>query len=259
MIEGMMSMKRTILTAFTIVIACMFLTVILPTMAQYTCGLQSGKYAKYNWSMTGWVVGQSYSVSGTVYINITSVSGTTYSGTANFSVTGGNVPSDILTVPQDMQTVSGDVALGYGSTGFIGLLAVPANMTINSSVPYVGNVTQIGSWAGRSAILVNSSGLTMGQGDTYYDQTTGILLYSKTTLNYLSVYSFDYKLEMTGTDLWTGGFGGGLLGLNPWTWAVIIVIIVAVAAAAAMIMRRKRLPSTPKPTPPQPPPPPPPA
>lgn len=250
-------MKKTILIAFTAMMACMFQIVILPAMAQYTCGLQGGRYAKYNWSVTGSALGQSYSASGTVGIYIQSVSGTSYSGNATFTVTGGNLPSGILSVPQNTQTFSGNVASGYGSTGFIGLLAIPANMTMGSNVPGVSTVKQIGSWGGRSAVVANSSGLSLGQGDTYYDQATGILLYSKTTWNYQSVYLLDYKLEMVGTDLWSGGFGGGLFGLELWMWAVIIVIVAAAAASVAIMMRRRRLLAAP-PTPPQPPPPPPP-
>ncbi len=132
-------------------------------------------------------------------------------------------------------------------------------MTAGSNIPSVGSVQQIGSWGGRSAVIVNSSGLTLGQGNSYYDQTTGILLYSTTTLSYQGVYSLDYKLEMVGTNLWSGGFGGGLLGLDPWIWAVIIVIIVAAVAVVAVMIRRKKPPTAPTTTPPQPPPPPPPA
>jgi hypothetical protein len=257
----MMDVKKTILAAFTAVIACMFLIVILPTMAQYTCGLQGGKYAKYNWSITVSAAGQSYTESATVDVNIQSVSGTSYSGTTSFTVTGGGLPSGLLSIPQNTQTFSGDVASGSGSMALISLLAIPANMTIDSNIPGVGDVKQIGSWSGRDTVVVNASGLSLGQGDAYYDQTTGIFLYSKTTWN-LGGYSIDYKLEMVGTDLWSGGFGGGPLGLDLWMWAAIIVIIVAAAVVVTAMMRRKRLlatarPAPPQPTPPQPPPPPP--
>jgi flagellar basal body-associated protein FliL len=252
----MINMKKTILTALTTIIICLIPIAILPATAQYTCGLQAGKYAKYKWSMKGSVIGQSYSESGTVHVNIQSVTGTSYSGNATFTVTGGNLPSDVLSVPQGAQNFSGDVAAGYGSTGFIDLLAIPANVTIISSIPGAGNVKQIGSWKGRSAVIVNSSMVSLGLGDTYYDQNTGILLYSKTTIDFMGLYSFEYKVEMTNTNLWSGG-----LGSNTWMWEVIIVIIVVVAAVAvtvAVILRRKKQPAAPKQTPQQQPPPPPP-
>lgn len=245
-------MKKTILMAFAVMMVCMFQIVILPAMAQYTCGLQGGKYAKYNWSITGSTMGQSYGESGTVEIYIQSVSGTSYSGNSTFTVTGGTLPSGILSIPQTTQTFIGNVASGYGSTGLIGLLAIPANMTMGSNILGASDVKQIRSWHGRSAVVVNSSGIILGQGDTYFDQTTGIFLYSKTTWNYQGVYSFDYTLEMVGTDLWSGGFGGGFLGLEPWMLAVIIVIIVAAAAFVAIMMHRRKLHAAPEPTPPQP-------
>jgi flagellar basal body-associated protein FliL len=253
-------MKKTILTALTAIIICLLPIAILPATAQYTCGLQSGKYAKYNWSVTGSVIGQSYSQSGTVNVNVKSVTGTSYSANATFTISGGNLPSGLIYVPPNTENFSGNVASGYGATGFIDLLAIPANMTITSSVPGVGNVKQIGSWKGRSAVIVNSSTASPGQGDTYYDQKTGILLYSKTTINFLGLYSFQYKVEMTNTNLWSGG-----LGSNTWIWEVIIVIIIVVAAVAivvAIMLRRKKQPAAtpqqaaPQPTPPPPPPPP---
>ena len=251
-------MKKAVITALTTVIVCMLQIMVLPAMAQYTCGLQSGKYATYNWSITYSAGGQSYSISGTININIQSVSGSSYSGTFKETVTGGSLPTGILTIPETNQTFSGDVGSGQGSTGFIYLLAIPANMTAGSNIPGVGSTQQIGSWGGRNAVIVNSSGLDLGQGNSYYDQDTGIFLSATTTLSLQGVYSLNYKLDMVGTDLWSGGFGGGLLGLDPWIWVVIIVIIVAVVAAVAVIMRRKKLPTAPAPTPVQPPPPPPP-
>jgi hypothetical protein len=256
----MIDLKKPILSVLIVVMVCMFQIMILPALAQYTCGLQSGKYARYDWSITGSSMGQSYSISGTLDMNIQSVTGTSYSGTSKFAVTGGSLPTSIFTVPQTNQTFSGDVGSGYGSTGFLGLVAIPANMTAASNIPNVGSVQQIGSWSGRSAVVINSSGLILGQGNAYYDQTTGIFMYSKTTLAYQGVYSFDLKVEMVGTDLWSGGFGGGLLGLDPWIWIVIIIIIVAAVAAVAVLMlaRRKKPPTTPKQTTLQQPPPPPP-
>lgn len=256
----MIDLKKAFVAALTVVMVCMFQIMILPAMAQYACGLQSGKYAKYDWSITYSAMGQSYSMSGTLDVNIQSVSGSSYSGTFEEAVTGGSVPTGILTIPESNQTFSGDVGSGSGITGFIDPLAIPANMTAGSSIPGVGSVQQIGSWGGRSAVVLYSSGLSLGQGNWYYDETTGIFLSATTTFGYGGVYSLNYKLEMVGTDLWSGGFGGGgLLGLDPWIWAVIIVIIVAAVAAVAAVavrMRRKKLPTAPTPTPLQPPPPP---
>lgn len=248
-------MKKTILIAFTVAVVCMFQTIIIPAMAQYVCGLQSGKYFKYNWSMTASTMGQSYSISGTLDVNIEHVSGSSYSGTSKFTVTGGSLPQGILNIPQTNQTFSGNVASGYGSTGFIGLLAIPANMTAGSSIPGAGSA-QIGSWGGRNAVIVNSSMLSLGQGNAYYDQTTGVFMYSSATLNYQNVYSLNYKVEMVGTDLWSGGFGGGFLGIDPWIWAAIIIIIVVVVVAVVVMMRRKKPSAAPEETSIPPPPPP---
>jgi flagellar basal body-associated protein FliL len=252
----MIGMKKVTLAAFIAIIICLLPLAILPATAQYTCGLQAGKYAKYKWSMTGSVMTQSYSESGTIDINILTVSGTSYTANSTFTVSGGSLPTGTLYIPPTTQTFSGDVAAGYGTTGFINLLAIPANLTITSNVPNVGNVTKIGSWSGRSAVVVNSSMVTVGQGDTYYDQNTGALLYSKTTYNYIGLYSFEYKVQMTDTNLWSGG-----LGSNTWIWEIIIVIIIIVAAVAIAIfvmLRRKKQPAAPQQTPQPPPPPPPP-
>lgn len=248
-----MNMKKTTLAALTAIIVCLLPAVILPAMAQYTCGLQSGKYAKYNWSMTGKYLGTSYSESGTITINIQSVNGTTYSANATFTISGGSLPTDFIYIPPGTQTFSGNVTSGYGTTGFIDLLAIPANLTKTSTVPDIGAIKQIGSWSGRSAVILNSTAVTLGQGDTYYDQNTGILLYSKTTYSYPGFYSFSYELKMTDTNLWIGG-----LGSNTWIWtviAVIIIVIAIVAVAFVIMLLRKKQPTTAQPTSPQPTPP----
>lgn len=255
----LIDLKNAVVTGLTVVMLCMFQVMILPAMAQYTCGLQSGKYANYDWSMTYSAMGQSFSMSGTLDVDIQSVSGSSYSGTFEETVTGGSLPTDILNITESNQTFSGDVGLGSGITGFIDPLAIPANMTAGNSIPGVGSVQQIGSWGGRSAVVVNSSGLGLGEGSWYYDQTTGIFLSATTTVSSESLYSLNYKLEMVGTDLWSGGLGGGSpRGLDPWIWAVIIVIIVATVAAiaAVTVMRRKKQPTAPTPASLQPPPPP---
>jgi hypothetical protein len=249
-------MKKATLAAFTAIIACTLPVAILPAMAQYTCGLQAGKYAKYTWSMTGSVLGQSYSTSGSIDVNIQSVTGTTYSANATFTANGGNLPTGLLNVPSTTQTVSGDVSSGLGTTGFIGLLAIPANLTATSSVPGVGNVERIGSWNGRSAVVVNSSNVSLGQGDTYYDQKTGILLYSKTPVNYLGLYTFSYELQLTDTDLWSSGRGSNL---TMWMVIVVIIIVAMIAVATVVMLRRKKpAPATTQTAPQQNPPPPPP-
>lgn len=259
--KSMIDLKKAVLMALTVAMVCMFQIMVLPAMAQYTCGLQSGKYADYDWSISASAMGQSYSMSGTLNVNIQSVSGSSYSGTFEEAVTGGSLPAGLLNIPESNQTFSGDVGSGFGSTGFIALFAIPANMTAGSSVPSVGIVEQIGSWSGRSAVILNSSGLGLGQGNSYYDQTTGIFLSTTTTYGYEGVYSLNYKLQMVGTDLWSGGFGGGgPLGLDPWIWTVIIVIIVAAVAAVAAVtirIRRKKQPAAPTPASLEPPPPPP--
>jgi hypothetical protein len=98
--------------------------------------------------------------------------------------------------------------------------------------------------------------LGLGQGNTYYDQATGIIMYQESTLSYLGLYSYDLKLQMTDTNIW--GWNNG----SPWTWAIIIIVIIIVAGVAgAVIMRRRKPSSAAKPTsatPTTPPPPPPP-
>ena len=246
-------MNKIILTAFMIIIACTLQIVIVPTMAQYACGLQSGEYAKYNWSITVSAAGVSYSQSGTLDINIQSVSGSSYSGNATWAVTGGSLPSqyNMYLVPQGTQTISGDVEYGSGSMSFVSLLAIPANVSTGDDVPGIGTVTQNGTWNGRTAIIANSSMLGLGQGDIYYDQATGIVMYQENTVSYLGLYSYDLKLQMTDTNMW--GWNNGY----PWTWAIIIVvIIIVVAVASALIIRRRKLHPPAKPPSTTPPPPP---
>ncbi len=102
-------MNKAVITALAVVMVCMFQIMILPAMAQYACGLQSGKNATYNWSITYSGMGQSYSISGTLDINIQSVSGSGYTGTSKETVTGGSLPTGILNIPETNQTFSGDV------------------------------------------------------------------------------------------------------------------------------------------------------
>jgi hypothetical protein len=253
----MIGMRKIILTALTVIVACMIQVVIVPVTAQYACGLQSGEYAKYNWSITVSAVGVSYSVSGTLDINIQSVSGSSYSANATWALTGGSLPSqyNLFLVPQGTQSISGDVESGSGSTSFVNLLAIPANVSVGNDVPGVGNVTRTGNWNGRNAIIANSSELGLGQGNIYYDRATGIIMYQENTVSYLGLYSYDLKLQMTDTNIW--GWSNG----SPWTWAIIIiVVIIVVAAACAVLVRRRKLrppakPTSATPTPPPPPPP----
>ena len=244
--------------ALIAIMICMVQAMILPAIGQYACGLQSGKYAKYDWSISTSVAGQGYSISGTLDVSIDSVSGSSYSGTYKETVTGGSLPTGLPNIPQTNQTFSGDVGSGYGATGFVSVFAIPANMTANGNIPGVGSVQQIGSWGGRSAVIVNSSGVGLGQGNSYFDQVTGIFLSSRTTFGYQGLYSLDYKFDMVGTDLWSGGFNGGPLGIDPAIWAAIIIVIVVAVAALAIMMRRKKPPAAPTQTSIQPPPPPPP-
>jgi hypothetical protein len=254
-------MGKIILATFTVIIACMLQILIVPTVAQYACGLQSGEYAKYSWSITVSAASVSYSISGTLDVNIQSVSGSSYSANATWAVTGGSLPSqyDLFLVPQSTQSISGDVESGSGSTSFVNLLAIPANVSVGQDVPGVGNVTRTGSWDGRNAIIANSSMLGLGQGDIYYDRATGIVMYQENTLSYLGLYSYDVKLQMTDTNIW--GWSNG----SPWAWAItVIVIIIVLAAASAVLIRRRKLrpparptstTQTPPPPPPSPPPP----
>lgn len=249
-------MKKIILAAFTVIVACMLQVLVVPTMAQYACGLQSGQYAKYNWSITVSAASASYSISGTLDVSIQSVSGSSYSANATWAVTGGSLPSqyNLYLVPQGAQSISGDVGSGSGSTSFVSLLAIPANVSLGQDVPGFGNVTRTGNWNGRNAVIANSSMFGLGQGNIYYDQATGIIMYQENTVSYLGLYSYDVKLQMTDTNIW--GWNNG----SPWTWIIIIVIIVIVLVVAGAVLMRRRKPRPPaerasETTPPPPPPP----
>ncbi|MEM3457847.1 MAG: hypothetical protein QXN36_05560 [Candidatus Bathyarchaeia archaeon] len=229
------------------VLVAFYLSMGSSAMAQYTVGVKSGDWIKYNFTMSGG--GQT--VQGWIKITIQSVSGTQVTGTYAVGMSGQQLQQLDFTL---------DIATGYGTmSGFI----IPANLDTGQAIPGEGTTVQgITTRHGRTAIYATATDPYSGwTGQVYWDQATGVLLETSTSYG-----GYTYTITPAETNMWsTGLFGPGFLGLDWWIWIVIIVVIVVVIVAAAIILRKRKppvAPAAPAPAPqeqpPQPPPPPPP-
>lgn len=211
-------------------------------MAQYTVGVKSGDWIKYNLTMSGGMTGQ-----GWIKITIQSVSGTQVTGTYAVGISGQQVFQEDFTL---------DVATGYGTiSGFI----IPANLNTGQTIPGEGvSVQGVTTRHGRTAIYATATDPYSGwTGQVYWDQATGVLLETSTSYG-----GTTYTITPAETNMWSGGlFGPSFLGLDWWIWIVIIVVIVVVIVTAAIILRKRKppvAPAAPAPAPQEQPPPPPP-
>ncbi|MEM2105014.1 MAG: hypothetical protein QXV21_00875 [Candidatus Bathyarchaeia archaeon] len=216
-------------------------------MAQYTVGVKSGDWIKYNFTMSG----GGMSAQGWIKITIQSVSGTQVTGTYAVGTAGQQVFQEDFTL---------DIATGYGSmSGFI----IPANLNTGQTIPGESVTVQgVTTRHGRTAIYATATDpMYGGTGQIYWDQATGVLLEASTLVS-----GTTYTITPAETNMWSGGlFGPGFLGLDWWIWIIIIVVIVLVIVTAAIILRKRKPPvaptalaPAPQEQPPQPPPPPPP-
>jgi hypothetical protein len=235
-------MKNVKAKVLLFVLVAFCLAISNSAVAQYTVGVKSGDWIKYNFTMSGG--GQT--AQGWIKITIQSVSGTQVTGTYAVGTAGQQLQQYSFTV---------DVATGYGDmSGFI----IPANLNVGQTIPGEATPVQgVTTRHGRTAIYSTATDpYSGGTGQVYWDQATGVLL--ETSASY---GGYTYALTPAETNMWGGGlFGPGFLGLDWWIWIVIIVVIVVVIVAAALMLRKKKPPVAPAPQvqPPQPPPPPPP-
>ncbi|MEM3579772.1 MAG: hypothetical protein QXQ64_00725 [Candidatus Bathyarchaeia archaeon] len=206
----------------------------LPAMAQYTTGVKSGDWIKYDFDIS--YMGMSYK--GTIKITIQSVTSTTISGTVELT---GNFPG---TPPGTSFYI--DIATWSGGSFFI----VPTNLNVGDYIPGVGATVQaIADWQGRKAYKANT-GFTGFPVEVYWDQATGVLLELKGSMS-TPYGSATMSIKATDTNMFS-------LGLGWFLWVIIIVVVVAVVAVVAVILLRRKKPPAAPPSPVQPAPPPPP-
>ncbi len=228
-------MKKGIIRIIPILLVWSALLVSFPVMAEYTCGVRSGDWTKYNINIS--YAGQS--VTGSMKITIQNVQGTQISGTVETSVQG-------ISGTQT-ENVSIDIATGTGTyAGFI----IPANLTVGNPIPGESvNVQSIVTKNGRNAIVANASVPSVGfSGQVFWDQATGVFLESSG-----SAAGTSYSITLAETSLWGGGFL-----FDWWIWMIIVVVAVGLAAAAVLMLRRRKPAATQRLIQEQPPPPPPP-
>lgn len=228
-------MKKGIIRIIPILLVWSALLGSFPVMAEYTCGVKSGDWIKYNINIS--YVGQS--VTGSMKMTIQNVQGTYISGTIETSVQG--IPGT------QTENVSIDIATGTGTyAGFI----IPANLTVGNSIPgESANVQSIVTKNGRNAIVANGSVPSVGfSGQVYWDQATGVFLESSG-----SAVGTSYSITLAETSLWSGGFL-----FDWWVWMILMVVVVGVAAVTVLMLRRRKPAAVRRLIQEQPPPPPPP-
>jgi hypothetical protein len=227
--------KKGIIRIIPILLVWSALLGSFPVMAEYTCGVKSGDWIKYNINIS--YVGQS--VAGSMKITIQNVQGTHINGTIETSV------QEIFgTVTEN---ISIDIATGTGTyAGFI----IPANLTVGNPIPgESANVQSIVTKNGRNAIATNATSPYGGfSGQVYWDQASGVFLESSG-----SAVGTSFSITLAETSLWGGGFL-----FDWWIWMIIIVIVVGVAAATVLMLRRRKPAAVRRLIQEQPPPPPPP-
>jgi hypothetical protein len=217
-----------------LLVLCLGLAMNGSVMAQYTVGVQSGQWVKYN--VTATYGGQTVQ-GGSIKIAFQTVSGTVVSGTMEGSAYG------YSTTPQQFSI---DLATGQTTGASLTLFLIPANMSAGSTPPGVsmalqGPVTR----NGREALYVNESLTGM---EMYWDRSTGVLLEFTVTSS-----SGSTSMKAAETNIWSGG----LFGLDWWLWAIIIAVIAGGAVAALFLIMRRRKPQvavSPQAPPPPPPP-----
>jgi len=237
--EIMKNVKAKVLL-FVLVVFC--LAISNSAVAQYTVGVKSGNWIKYNVSST--YSGQT-TQSGWITITIQSVSGSIISGTIEGSVPGYSTTPQPFTVNIETGSTTGSLPA---------FMFIPANLNTGSIPPGVGLPLQGPTTKnGREALYISES---LSGTSIYWDRATGVLL--EFSVSYAGTTA---SIIVSDTNMWSGGlFGPGFLGLDWWIWIVIIVVIFVVIVAAALMLRKKKPPVAPAPQvqPPQPPPPPPP-
>lgn len=146
------------------------LTMNFSVMAEYTVGVKSGDWIKYNFTMSGGGV----SAQGWIKITIQSVTGTEVTGRYEIGMSGQQLQQLDFTL---------DIATGYGSmSGFI----IPANLTVGQTIPGEAvTIQNIVTRHGRAAVYANATDpYTSMTAQMYWDQATGVLLESSaSTLN----------------------------------------------------------------------------
>jgi hypothetical protein len=232
--------KKRIFQSAVVLFLCFTFTLNI-SRAEYTVGVKSGDWIRYDITVTA----QGQTAGGSIKITVQNVQGLEVSGTYEINVQGYQIiqPQQFTL---DITTGSG----GYAS-GFI----IPANLTVGNVIPGEGTTVEtIKDWHGRKAIVANASVPSMGfSGQIYWDQATGIFLESSGTIT-----TTTYTISLAETSLWSGR----LFGLDLTMWIVIIVVVVVVVAVVGIMLSRRRvqaappLPQAAQPIPPPPPPPP---
>ena len=242
----------------SILLSCFAFTTVLPAMAQYTTGVKSGDWIKYDVDISilmTYPYPMSYSFKGTIKMTIQEVTSTTIYGTIEVTGTSsGSIPNPPFSPGLTPFSIDRQY---WTSSGVVRPLLIPSKLAQGQTIPGESATVQaIVDWQGREAVKASFNGI-----DAYWDRATGALLEIKgstTTENGYSGYKHavllvTVSIKATDTNMFS-------LGLGWLFWVIIIVVVVVVVAVVALVVLRRRKPPTvtppaqPAPLPPPPPP-----
>jgi len=222
-------MPKDMMKIAILLIFCLILPTVMPTMATATVGVKENEWIKWEIKVTA----QGQSATTWIKITIQNVSGTQVTGTYE-----GNQPG-WPTTPRDFTI---DVATGSGFTTISSVpLIVSANLSTGelvpgTTLPITGTTTK----DGRDAAYLNVSVPMIGTSTYYWDREKGVLL------EFYSSYGGSTTLmKVVDTNMWSSG-GLDLLLLV----AIVVVVCIVVVVAAFLVIKRKPSTKTPEPPPP---------
>lgn len=211
---------------------CFAVTTVLPAMAQYTTGVKSGDWIKYDADVSFSISSShpsTYSFKGTINMTIQEFTSTAILGTIEVAgTTSGSLP-DTPPISPGLKQFSIHIP-SWTSSGMFFSLLIPSNLNVGQPIPGTDMAVQeIVDWHGRRALKSKYMNL-----EVYWDKTTGALLEMKGSASYES-WSATVNIKAIDTNMF-------ILGLD-WLPSIIIiaVIMVVVAVVALVILSRRKI------------------
>ncbi|MEM3736031.1 MAG: hypothetical protein QXH40_05530 [Candidatus Bathyarchaeia archaeon] len=217
---------------------CLAFTVMFPAMAQYTTGVKSGDWIKYDADVSFSYQSSTYSFKGTINMTIQEVTSVSISGVIEVVGTTSGSPPDTPPISPGLKSFSIHIP-SWTSSGMFFSLLIPSNLDAGKSIPETDmTVQETVDWHGRRALKSKYMNL-----EVYWDQATGVLLEMKGSASYETGYA-TVNIKATNTNMF-------ILGLDWLPFIIIILaIMIVVAVVALIIMCRRKTPTAPNAPPP---------